>query len=524
VVIHSVNFRTNDVAADTNGIVCISGFSDGNGFSTAPSFGSAIGMLTAKYNSNGTLIWARVEEGSANANSVDIDNKGDVYVGGSFIGDSATGLQIIGTDTLFNPESAQHNGKLILVKYDRNGNELWAITSSTSDFSWINDVHIDAFGNCLVAGGYHRDSLTFGHHTIHRYGFYEGFLAKVNSSGDVLWLKNIGSPNDDYTTSCSSDALGNVFLSGYFNTTVHADLLSFTSFGMFDGYVIKFDSSGSAIWLRNIGGANDERANKVTVDAAGNAYVGGYFHSYILYADTMNLWQYSGTPPCNDIFLLKFDGNGNGIWSRRAGGTNCDELLSQSTDRSGHTFIAGFFSDLQTYIGSDTLNGIAGPDVFYARYNEDGTEIWAKALSGTSMELPRSIDADNHGNIYCVGLFQSRSIDFDNISCQNTGAFGNNDAYFSKMSDMTTFLPFERINNLVSIFPNPSLDLIRFNGLIRGVTYKIAVLNVSGQIVMQGTINMNEYNVSNLVSGVYSVIITDPVGNADVIRFVKIEK
>src|SRR5665213_2796949 len=139
-------------------------------------------------------------------------------------------------------------------------------------------VTTDASGNIYMAGMFRDSSIIFGSDTLKNTSFdtNDVFLVKYDSNGNVLWARSAGSTYYDYATSIATDASGNVYLTGYFGGTAMvfgADTLINTHLYYYDIFLAKYDSSGNIIWVRGNGGQNDNVSNSVMTDNVGNVYV-----------------------------------------------------------------------------------------------------------------------------------------------------------------------------------------------------------------------------------------------------------
>jgi hypothetical protein len=94
------------------------------------------------------------------------------------------------------------------------------------------------------------------------------------------WAKQIGGSSSDVAKSITTDSSGNVLVGGYFEGNIDIDgdgNNDFTSKGGYDGYAAKFDSNGNLVWAKQIGGSSNDRAYSITTDSSGNVLVGGVF-------------------------------------------------------------------------------------------------------------------------------------------------------------------------------------------------------------------------------------------------------
>ncbi len=96
----------------------------------------------------------------------------------------------------------------------------WAKSAAGTDGENINCVTTDINGNVLVSGYFYSQTLTIGNFTLNNSGNYDVFIAKYDSSGNVLWAKSAGGLYDDVGMGIVADLSGNVTVTGYFYSTM----------------------------------------------------------------------------------------------------------------------------------------------------------------------------------------------------------------------------------------------------------------------------------------------------------------
>src|SRR5262249_33436673 len=147
------------------------------------------------------------------------------------------------------------------------------------------------------------------------------FIAKYNSSGAYLWGRRFGDASDQFAQSVTTDPSGNVILTGYFFGTVDFGGGPLASAGSADIYVAKFDPNGNPRWSKRYGNASAQFGNSVTTDASGNILLTGQFFGTVTFGGSTLF-----SAGFADIFLAKLDVNGGHLWSKRYG---------DSTDQRG---------------------------------------------------------------------------------------------------------------------------------------------------------------------------------------------
>ena len=296
--------------------------------------------------------------------------------------------------------------------------------------SWIYSSSVDNSGNVYILGSFSSSSINFGGGTLNNAGGNDIFLAKFDSNGNHLWSKRFGGSNEDYGMSVSTDNLGNVYITGYFRSSTiefGGGVLTNTNAGTDEIFLAKFDSDGKHLWSKSFGGSNHDDGASVAVDNSGNVYITGSFRSSTI--DLGGGALNNAGSGAMDIFLAKFDSNGNHIWSKRFGVSVDDWAQSISVDSSGNLFIAGMFKGSNLNFGGGSITNNGGLDFFLAKFDSNGNHQWSKGFGGNNDDYSYSVSADSSGNVYITGFFKSSTIDFGGGALNNAGGW---DTYLAK--------------------------------------------------------------------------------------------
>jgi gliding motility-associated-like protein len=352
---------------------------------------SGVQVFLVKYDSTGSVLWARSSLSSGGRGfNVATDLSGNVFVTGTF--NSAI---TFGSYTL-------SNGGVFLVKYDSNGNVLWAKQAGA-----INDcgfaVATDASGNVCVTGSFYNTSIIFGTDTLTNAGGgdYDIFLAKYDASGNVLWAKGAGSLAGDYGYGVATDASGNIFITGQIGPPV-----TFGSFtlGASDFFLVKYDGNGNVIWAKDNAALNIGQS--VATDGFGNIYVrtDGYLVKYNFFGNvvwtiplpgigysvatdnsinvyvtgaalpagspfTIGSYTFSFSSPVDPMYVTKFDSSG-ALLCAAALVSGGDDQSGVAADAFGNAYIGGDYMDQANpfVVGPDTLPPAGMESIFIAKY------------------------------------------------------------------------------------------------------------------------------------------------------------
>jgi hypothetical protein len=367
--------------------------------------------------------------------SVTTDAIGNSYATGSF-GSTSTAF---GSTTLNNAGFEN----MFLVKYDPSGNVIWAKQAGGTEHDFGYSVVVDPSGNCYVAGGYGSDTMRFDSThllTNSNPNYYNIFIAKYDVNGNVVWVKSAGGTSYDWAESISLDVSGNCYITGTFlSPTITFDTTTLTSFGTYDFYLAKYDPAGNLVWVNQYGSNGQDRGLSVSCDNSGHCYLAGTFLSSTLIIGSDTLINSSGS---GNIMLMKFDTAGNALWARSAGGISDDGATGVAADAFGNCYVTGHYESGSVTFGSITItNTTPYYNLFLAKYNAAGTAVWARGVGGPKSDFANAVAADNYGNAYITGRFQSTSMNFGSFTVTNGSSSGTVDnTYVAKYDSTGTVL------------------------------------------------------------------------------------
>lgn len=303
-------------------------------------------------------------------------------------------------------------------------NWTWAETAGGTLPDEANGCAIDESGNMYASGFYFSNSINFGNgNSLSNDGICDGFVVKYNNAGSTQWASKVKGSSEDKTTKCDVDNAGNVVATGYFNSNSiqfggnNSHTVSNSNNGSFDGFIVKYNSNGTPLWFHAIGAADDDGGADVATDAAGNVYVTGWWRAASMTVGPTVLTSYGDS----DMFLIKYDPNGNVLWAKTAGGADDDKGRGVTVDLDGNVIVTGYFKADMT-IGNTVYPNSGGKDPFVIKYDPNGNVLHAKVFGNTGSEEAFSCSTDGDGSVYVTGNFTSSTVSFDTQSITNTGS------------------------------------------------------------------------------------------------------
>jgi hypothetical protein len=438
----------NSVSVDSSGNIVVTGFYQSNPLNIFAANGSTVSFTLAnsgtdnafvvKYDSSGTPLWARRLGGTGTdlIRSVSVDSSGIIVVAGNYTSNPLNIFAANGSTVSFTLANSG-TGDAFVVKYDSSGTPLWARRLGGTGNDAARSVSTDSSGNVIVTGDYGSNPLnifaadgTTVSFTLANSGSQDSFVVKYDSSGTPLWARRLSGTSNEIILLVSVDSSGNIVVAGYYSSNplnifaADGTTVSFTlaNSGGNDTFVVKYDSSGTPLWARRLGGTGADFPVSVSVDSSGNVIVTGDYQT-----NPLNIFAADGTTVSftlansgsQDSFVVKYDSSGTPLWARRLGGTGTDLIRSVSVDSSGNIVVAGYYSSnpLNIFAAdgttvSFTLANSGGNDAFVVKYDSSGTPLWARRLGGTGADRANSVSVDSSGNVIVTGDYISTSLSF----------------------------------------------------------------------------------------------------------------
>jgi hypothetical protein len=254
------------------------------------------------------------------------------------------------------------------------------------------------------------------------------FVAKLNSSGVVQWVYAAGGTGRDRGRKIALDSSGNIYVTGYYWSTVDFGGGNVTSNGNWDAFLLKLNSSGTFQWVKSYGYNYNDLGRDVAIDSNDNIYMLGNYRGTVDFGGGDEIGANNG-----DIFLVKFNSSGVFQWVYTAGASATDDSRALALDSNDNPYITGSFRDTVNF-GGGNITAANLDDLFILKLNSSGAyqNIYTSNIFTT--QKGKGLAVDSSGNIYATGTF-SGTVDFGGGNIITSGS----DIYLLKLNSSFAF-------------------------------------------------------------------------------------
>ena len=412
------------------------------------SSGTSDGFVS-KLDASGNFVWAKQFGGTGSnviGSSLAVDSSGNVYSTGDFSGtvdfDPGIGVQNL---TSFG------SNDIFISKLDSFGNFVWAKRIGGIDTDRGTDIKVADSGSNIYYTGEFRGTVDF-------------------------------------------DPNGGVF--------------NLTSSGSRDIYISELDTSGNLVWAKKIGSSGADRGHSAAIDNANNyLYITGEYSGTTDFNPSNGVYNLTAVGG-QDCFITKFDMSGNFVWARSMGGPAPEEPgNSIQLDSNGDVIVSGWFwgtSDFDPGINTFNLTAFGQSDVFIAKLDSEGDFLWAKNLGGAGEVYVSSWSSalDSSDNIYTTGNFEGGTVDFDQgTSTFDLTPYGESDIFIHKMRSEPLDIEDELLAQATTFYPNPVSNILTIDSEIP--LTKVEIYSILGKKVMEINSDFKSIPTNNLSNGIY---------------------
>jgi Abnormal spindle-like microcephaly-assoc'd, ASPM-SPD-2-Hydin/Beta-propeller repeat/HYDIN/CFA65/VesB-like, Ig-like domain len=339
-----------------------------------------------------------------------------------------------------------------------------------------NGIAVDSNGNAYVTGRAFDDQFpvtagaydtTCGTELFCDGGHSDAFVTKLNADGSSLvYSTYLGGTGQDWGTDIAVGDAGNAVVSGATDSTdfpTQNPIQDHPGGGTCgpsnnpspctDAFVTKLGPNGAAlVYSTYLGGGGQDAANRLALDASGNAYLTGMTQSSDF--PTLNAFQsvFGGgtcgvepnTNPCPDAFVAKIGSDGSPMYSTYLGGSLDDGgwYWGIAVDGEGSAYVTSTTGSADFPVTEGALQtSLAGPgDAFVTKLDPSGASLaYSTYLGGGNVDLGYAIAVDASGSAYVTGVtistdFPATQGAFDSTCGTDGLCDGAHDSFVSKLN------------------------------------------------------------------------------------------
>jgi hypothetical protein len=391
----------NGMAVDGSGNSFVAGISGQNLIIGTSNLSS--GSYVAKYDSAGNVLWVSQFTGYAvDASRAAVDGAGNVYMCGQFAGTNQFSVVTMTNYSLdFDQFIAKFDGTDGAVQWVQRagGNANGALGSQSAG------VAADVLGNSYILGTL-NGNVKFGNTNIFNVSGTNTFLAKYDTNGNLVWIQQFTGGVVDFSglglgseRGCAVDAAGNIYIASIFQGVAACASITLTNSTGYGVLIAKFNTDGDLLWAQQTRGTatNDER--NLAVDSQGNVILAGVFNGTTTFGNTTLTTRGAG-----NIFVAKYDTDGNFLWAMQAGGSDNDAGFSVAANACGDAFVTGSFAGVASF-GNISLTSLGGGTcIFLTRIDVESPAL------GVSLVGNQTVISWPFSSSECFQLYQSAGV------------------------------------------------------------------------------------------------------------------
>lgn len=434
-----------DVEIDNSGNAYFTGYTtsidfplqDGGGYYHGIYTGPAATLIVVKFNSLGVRLWATYY-GSATSGetgrSISIDESDNVFVIGWVAGfdmpllDNGTYFQDTPGGGMIGP---YNHSDILIIKFDSDGNRLWATLYGGFNNDFIHSSAIDSEGSLYITGSTFAFDLPmfdgggyFDNETNPVCGYDwctppDGFIVKFDNEGNQLWGTYFGGEDGDVGVALAIDTNDHVFLAGFTNSADLDLVIDDVGYyeplgGMNDIFLVEFDTDQNVVWGTFFGSNAEDRVSSLAFDSEQNLFMTGWSKLGMTAVD--NGTYYYPEPLVDSqlkSFIAKFTDDNELVWSTFLETNDHDDFYTydnlsiDACDNIYWTFTTA--SDEIPFVEPDDGGFYQTEDYSYdnniviTKFSNEGSLLWGSLFGGEGKTQGASTEIDQDGSLWMTG-------------------------------------------------------------------------------------------------------------------------
>jgi hypothetical protein len=321
-----------------------------------------------KFNYSGQRQWATYYGGMDSERGLVIcrDSQDNIYIAGNTFSWNLPVQQLTGA--YWHMIDLNYYGwDLFILKFNSQGQRVWATYYGDKQVASKISICADSQDNIYIAGTtgsiyFPCQQLTNAYWQPDNILGDDAFIIKFNSQCILKWASCYGGVSDVYANSICADKQDNIYITGNTNLSYLSDFPTqylataywqANSSGYEDIFILKFNNQGVRQWATYYGGSDFDIASSICADNQNNIYITGETYSSDFpvqqLVGTYNQSTSSVAPYDNDVFILKFNSQGQRLWATYYGSNGRDKGYGIAVDSQNSVYFTGNFQKSGAY-------------------------------------------------------------------------------------------------------------------------------------------------------------------------------
>ncbi|MEZ4789150.1 MAG: SBBP repeat-containing protein [Flavobacteriales bacterium] len=326
---------------------------------------------------------------------------------------------------------------------------------------------------------------------VHEAGTWDAFCASYRPDGELAWVRGIQGSGGQRAQSIAY-ADGHVFVYGVCSGETHADNVASVSAGNNNqAFLCKLDTAGQVKWLKAHGGAGSEIGEAIRADAE-HLYITGSYTNVTDADPGEGELQLTPYGVGGNLYFAKLDTAGNALWAHGLQNNNhFDGVCDIACDAWGNVYVAGAHSveqDFDPGPGETILPMTIANDLYLAMYLPDGSFGWARGVATHGVfDTYNGLATDDLGHVFVTGSFGDTAVFDVNVPTDTLTGPGMAFLLIRYGTDITTAVRTPEAPHELRLFPNPTRDRLTVQLPVGWKADQVLLTDATGRIVQRWT-------------------------------------
>lgn len=383
-----------ELLSDGGTILCIESYNSINGNKESPAYGGN-DIWVVRLDANGATVWQRSFGGT-----------GDEYARVTALADGGFLIHGYSTSGTTGNKTAPGWGSYDywLIRLNSAGDKVWERSFGGEGSDFLSACIPTEDGGCLL-GGYSY-SVPGGNKTAPNYGYSDLWLVRLDQDGNELWQKSLGGSGFEEFSSVLSTSNGDFLVAGMSTSGASGSKTS-PNWGAKDIWLVRLDANGNQRWDHSYGGANEDRVDHLLPLASGGFALSG--SSFSAVSGSKVSANYGGS----DLWILRVDSEGNVVSDKAYGGTGLERTsYADSWKRTPDNglIVAAVSSSVPGGVKDSPSYG--ADDIWLLRFDQNGNKLWETSLGGSGSDDALNLIPTADGGFVLGASYSKQSIFF----------------------------------------------------------------------------------------------------------------